>query len=221
MELCSEGTLLDLINNRSDNIPENNILYIIKEIVNGINYMHSQNPPISHRDIKIENVLRFGNNFKLCDFGSAACFTLDPRKEEKSKIQDCFSKFEKITTSIYRPPEMCDQYSKYLINEKVDIWMLGCIFYTLMFKIQPFQDAQKLSIINAHYFIPEEHPYNEKLVDFCRLLLTPNPINRPSAKDVISYITNWDNITIQLPVYFNNIGRNNRNKKATNEEFKN
>ena len=62
---------------------------------------------------------------------------------------------------------------------------------------------------------------NEKLVDFCRLLLTPNPINRPSAKDVISYITNWDNITIQLPVYFNNIGWNNRNKKATNEEFKN
>jgi microcystin-dependent protein len=38
---------------------------------------------------------------------------------------------------------------------------------------------------------------------------------------VLNYIINWDNITIQLPVNFNNIGRNNRNKKATNEEFKN
>jgi len=65
---------------------------------------------------------------------------------------------------MYRPPEMCDMYSKYLVNEKVDIWMLGCIFYSLMYKKQPFQDAQKLSIINAHYYIPDNNTYSEKLV---------------------------------------------------------
>lgn len=202
MELCTEGTLLELINSRTDDIPEKNILYIIKEVVTGIYHMHSRNPPISHRDIKIENVLRFGNNFKLCDFGSASTFTLDPKSVEKSKVLEQFSKFEKITTAMYRPPEMCDQYSKFTVNEKVDIWMLGCILYTLMFKQQPFADAQKLSIINAHYFIPDNHSYSEKILDFCRLLLTPNPANRPSARDVIGLIANWDNISIQLPVIF-------------------
>ena len=34
--------------------------------------------------------------------------------------------------------------------------MLGCILYTMCFAKHPFFEAQKLAIINAHYFIPEE-----------------------------------------------------------------
>lgn len=39
---------------------------------------------------------------------------------------------------MYRPPEMTDLYLRYEINEKVDIWMLGCILYTMCFYISPF-----------------------------------------------------------------------------------
>lgn len=42
---------------------------------------------------------------------------------------------------MYRPPEMCDLYLKYDITEKVDIWMLGCILYTLCFYKHPFVDG--------------------------------------------------------------------------------
>ncbi|CAE7169396.1 Gak [Symbiodinium pilosum] len=34
---------------------------------------------------------------------------------------------------IYRPPEMVDFYAEFPISEKVDVWMIGCILYTLMF----------------------------------------------------------------------------------------
>jgi AP2-associated kinase len=202
MEFCSEGTLLDFINNRQEkNMNENQALFIIQQVANGIYHMHSQNPPIAHRDIKIENVLKVGNNFKLCDFGSASVDTLDPKKESKVTLLENFSKFEKNTTFMYRPPEMCDPYSKFPIYEKVDVWMLGCILYALLFKQHPFQDAQKLTIINAHYYIPEDAThYSEKIIDFIRLMLTPNPTNRPSTKDVINIILNWDNIrVIDLP----------------------
>ncbi len=202
MEFCAEGTLLDMINNRQEAlIGESQALFIIREVASGILHMHSQNPPIAHRDIKIENVLRVGNNFKLCDFGSTSVETLDPKKESKNSMLDKFSSFEKNTTFMYRPPEMCDPFSKFVICEKVDIWMLGCILYALLFKQHPFQDAQKLTIINAHYYIPENaKSYSEKLIDFVRLMLTPNPSNRPSAKDVLNLIHNWANLKgIDLP----------------------
>lgn len=155
--------------------------------------MHSQNPPIAHRDIKIENILKIGNLYKLCDFGSSTNKRIDPKKDEKQFVLDQFSSFDKFTTFMYRPPEMCDQYCKYLINEKVDIWMLGCVMYAIMFKKHPFQDAQKLAIINAHYFIPDEEAekYSEKSLDFMRIMLTPNPSDRPSIFDVLNYLKGW------------------------------
>ena len=50
MELCEEGTLLDYVNNYEGNIPELEALQIFSQILLGVNAMHSQNPPIAHRD---------------------------------------------------------------------------------------------------------------------------------------------------------------------------
>ena len=55
---------------------------------------------------------------------------------------------------MYRPPEMLDQYSKFDIDFKADIWMIGCILYTLCYAKHPFMDAQKLAIINGQFTIP-------------------------------------------------------------------
>ena len=200
MELCTEGSLLDYINNFKGNISEREALFIIKNICTGLYGMHSQNPPISHRDIKIENVLKFGQNYKLCDFGSASSDTMNPRNETKQSLLEKFEVYERTTTFIYRPPEMCDEYCNYIVNEKVDVWAVGCILYTILFKIHPFQDAQKLTITTAHYYIPKEsRNYSSKIIDFIRLLLTPNPANRPNVKTILGYIQNWDNIRdIQL-----------------------
>ena len=195
MELCTEGSLLDYINNYKGNISEREALSIIKQIANGLFGMHSQNPPISHRDIKIENVLKFGNSYKLCDFGSASSEVMNPRNETKQSLLEKFEVYERTTTFIYRPPEMCDEYCNYIVNEKVDVWAVGCILYTILFKIHPFQDAQKLTITTAHYYIPKEAKnYSEKIIDFIRLMLTPNPSNRPSIREVLGYIQCWDSI---------------------------
>ena len=195
MELCTEGSLLDFINNSEENISESTALKIIRDIANGLLAMHSQNPPIAHRDIKIENVLKFGNTFKLCDFGSASIDTMMPEKETKDSKRDKFDIYERNTTFMYRPPEMVDEYGEFPVNEKVDIWALGCILYAILFKQQPFQDAQKLTIIKGDYYIPKEAKnYSSKIFDFIRLMLTPDPRIRPSAKDIVNYINNWNNI---------------------------
>ena len=55
---------------------------------------------------------------------------------------------------MYRAPEMIDLYSNKPVNEKADIWALGCLLYKLCYKVHPFEDSAKLRILNANYKIP-------------------------------------------------------------------
>lgn len=92
---------------------------------------------------------------------------------------------------MYRPPEMCDPYQKLIVSEKVDVWMLGCILYTMCFYKHPFQEMSKLSIVNAAYTFPKDHNYAPKLVDIIRICLTPNPTTRPSVFDISNLFDNY------------------------------
>lgn len=96
---------------------------------------------------------------------------------------------------VSRPPEMCDPYQRYTVDTKVDIWMLGCILYTLCFFKHPFQGTSKLSIINAAFKFPKEHSYPEKLIDIIRLMLTPDPQYRPSIVEIVDIFKNYPSLT--------------------------
>ena len=48
-------------------------------------------------------------------------------------MDQAFEDFERFTTMMYRPPEMIDKYMKWNVTTKVDIWMLGCVAYTLCY----------------------------------------------------------------------------------------
>ena len=201
MELCEEGSLLDLVNNHEGNISEVEALLIFNQVLLGVNAMHSQKPPIAHRDLKIENILKKKKNFKICDFGSATDEIFDPTTSDEFVKEQNFQNFEKNSTLYYRAPEMCDRYGEYTVSEKVDIWALGCVLYTMVFKEQPFMNAQKLEIINGNYNFPkdEQKLYSEKFLDLIRVMLTPNPNNRPNILQIMEW-TNYWNETEKIPL---------------------
>jgi len=88
---------------------------------------------------------------------------------------------------MYRSPEIVDPYLKYLVNHKADVWMTGCVLYTLNYFIHPFIDSNAIGIAAGTYRFPKypdetQYRVTEKIKDLIRHMLTPNPCFRPSAK---------------------------------------
>ena len=78
LEYMSEGSLFDYMEKKQkERFDEPTCLRIFRQICDGIQVMHHMNPPLAHRDLKIENVLFDGKNFKLCDFGSVSSEYID------------------------------------------------------------------------------------------------------------------------------------------------
>lgn len=70
MELMEHGSLYDLLRNTTLEIDGEIILPIVRDIAQGMNFLHQAKPPIIHGDIKSQNVLvdmRF--RAKVSDFG--------------------------------------------------------------------------------------------------------------------------------------------------------
>ncbi|CAL9194664.1 unnamed protein product [Musa hybrid cultivar] len=122
MEYCEKSLVTVLGNRGAGYFEEKQILLIFRDVCNAIYAMHSQSPPIAHRDLKAENVLLApGGAWKLCDFGSTStnhkCFD----KPEEMGIEEDI--IRKHTTPAYRAPEMWDLFRKEVLCEKVDIWV--------------------------------------------------------------------------------------------------
>ena len=131
-------------------------------------------------------VLRCSNgSYKLCDFGSCAFgpIQLDSAAARSSAEED----IEKSTTQMYRAPEMVDLYMTSHLDEKVDVWALGCIAYTLAFFMHPFQDAGNLGILSAQYKPCDlamcEVPHIDELI---QRLIVANPVARASIGPSLS-----------------------------------
>ena len=160
--------------------------------------MHSQVPALAHRDVKVENVLLHDQQFKLADFGSASTDTLDYTTCAKHELAERMELFEKHTTLMYRPPEMIDRYLKYAVTPQADVWMLGCVIFTLCFARHPFAEAQKLAILNAQYTMPdEEHErIGPQMRNLVRSMLTPDPSKRPSVGHLLHTVRKWDELSL-------------------------
>eukprot|EP01135_Chromosphaera_perkinsii_P002317 Nk52_evm103s221 gene=Nk52_evmTU103s221 len=185
MELCDGGNLVDMMNKRYDTgrFNEHEVLHIFGDICEAVAHMHFKTPAVIHRDLKVENVLfQSGGIFKLCDFGSATTNAFQPMK---SNIQLEQEDINSNTTLQYRAPEIVDLYLDYYVDEKIDIWALGCLLYKLCYYETPFGDNTRL-MMDARVNIPSNSKYSRALNELILFMLNPNPDQRPGIYDVAS-----------------------------------
>ncbi|OMJ91754.1 hypothetical protein SteCoe_5655 [Stentor coeruleus] len=143
MEYCSGGEIKDYIEQNFP-LPEDEVYNLACQIAEAIRYCH--NSKVIHRDLKLENIL-FSNSskeqIKIVDFGIAGMFAVGATGERSD-----------AGSLLYIAPEVLSGTDN-RANPALDIWSMGCIFYSLLMKSLPFngeyQDEVIPKILKAEY----------------------------------------------------------------------
>jgi serine/threonine protein kinase len=134
MELA-DGTLADFVKT-SGQIPSLQVKAIVKDIAQGLNHLHeinsgdSQDKKCVHRDLKLLNILRFGNTWKIADFGFAKA--LDNSTMQASQTAG--------GTLYYMPPEILRNG---YVSTKWDVWSLGVMIVEMLTGHFPFYSSER------------------------------------------------------------------------------
>ncbi|KAG7192919.1 uncharacterized protein KQ657_001376 [Scheffersomyces spartinae] len=207
MEYCSNNGLIDFMNQRLvHKLTEPEILQIMYDVTSGVAMCHHLRPPLIHRDIKIENVLIDVNHkYKLADFGSAVAYSNPPTtKQEFDTLKEDIMYH---TTPQYRAPEMIDLSRGFPIDDKLDIWALGCFLYKLCYYTTPFERPNQKSLHELDQLILSadtslrfnDQPgsiFSPRLKNIIKVCLREDPRRRPNAVQVLSEVCSMMNVSV-------------------------
>ena len=167
-------------------------------MLQGILQFHQHSPPWAHRDIKPANVLLGPGDLPvLMDFGSTAIARkkINTRQEalllQEDAAQNC--------SMPYRAPELFDVPSSCDIDERTDVWSLGCTLYALLFGYSPFEcefdaagrarvvECSALRVLNPPPWPPaaSRAPHAVALIKAC---LMQQAAERPFVADVVARV---------------------------------
>lgn len=190
--------------NSNISMPILRVLDIIRQILLGLNTLHSSKPPIVHRDLKPNNILLSFNSegeivIKISDFGFA--------KEVSTSTIDV----EVAGNKNYMAPEC---YKK-VFSTKTDIYAVGVIFYQILTNHCPYNINRfdlpevldntpwKKSLIVPSHYRSEIPKYIDDVLVKC---LAINPLERYQdamelLKDVEKCIDKYNREIIENPSF--------------------
>jgi serine/threonine protein kinase len=189
MEFAPNGDLFRLVRRRTK-LTEPDARLIFMQLISAVDHCHKNN--ISHRDIKLENILINQNIIKLTDFGYA-CRIDDPDIKKR------------VGTMTYIAPEILLDTESDLI--KSDIWACGVVLYILVCGQYPFEwgedpdintpESHKHithNILNLKYTLPEH--LSEECKDLIKQIFVINPTDRISIHKI------WNSKWLNMDVIF-------------------
>ncbi|CEF67732.1 Protein kinase domain and Serine/threonine-/dual specificity protein kinase, catalytic domain and Protein kinase-like domain and Serine/threonine-protein kinase OSR1/WNK, CCT domain-containing protein [Strongyloides ratti] len=160
-ELMTSGTL-KLYIKRFKTISIKILKSWCRQILRGLNFLHTRNPPVIHRDLKCDNIFITGTtgSVKIGDLGLA---TLKNKSHAKSVIG----------TPEFMAPEMYDE----MYDEAVDVYAFGMCLLEMVTGEYPYAECDFPAQIykkvtsgvkpECFYKIPEEYAEVKDIIDKC------------------------------------------------------
>ncbi|CAO3609554.1 unnamed protein product [Cunninghamella blakesleeana] len=161
--------------------------------------MEDEIVPWAHRDIKPGNVLLADDGVTpvLMDFGSACeARILIHNRQEALAQQDLAAEHCSMP---YRAPELFDVKTETTLNEKVDVWSLGCTLYAMAYGQSPFEMGMNeqggsiaLAVLNGQFRFPSDPEldqlYSQAIKDLISWILIADPSFRPDIHQIIEKV---------------------------------
>ncbi|PAV66549.1 hypothetical protein WR25_22555 [Diploscapter pachys] len=149
-----------------------------RQILKGLDYLHSRNPPVIHRDLKCDNIFITGTtgSVKIGDLGLA---TLKNKSFAKSVIG----------TPEFMAPEMYDEQ----YDESVDVYAFGMCLLEMVTGEYPYSECQLPAQIyrkvtqgikpECFNRIPQQYPEIREIIDRC---IRARREERATVKDLLA-----------------------------------
>jgi len=175
MELCGPELYARLCQQRS--YSEHVAAEVLVQMLQAVNYLHSERMNVVHRDLKLENWLYGGDRLKLIDFG----FSRIVQEPGETLDMPC-------GTLHYTPPEVLER----CYTSKCDLWSIGVIAYMLLLGRPPFRGESNRRIASAivRGDFNRSSPWchlSHQAQDFVERLLTKDAARRPDAATALEH----------------------------------
>eukprot|EP01004_Peranema_trichophorum_P000914 NODE_1103_length_2128_cov_33.334663_g933_i0.p1 GENE.NODE_1103_length_2128_cov_33.334663_g933_i0~~NODE_1103_length_2128_cov_33.334663_g933_i0.p1 ORF type:complete len:643 (-),score=117.76 NODE_1103_length_2128_cov_33.334663_g933_i0:91-2019(-) len=191
----AEHSIQDMITTRREQrlpFSEPEVLRMANDVVSAMSCLHSQNPPMAHRDLRPENVLWFSSSsgikgdglYKLCGLGSCSRTAYELYSSREITIAE--EEIHLVTMPGYRPPEMCELKIGTRIDQRVDIWGIGCLLASVILMNPPFDTAaQVIKGLDERKFKGNPCSHLSTVIMKC---LKYDPNQRPDVFEVASIL---------------------------------
>ena len=192
LEFARYGSLKDRLGDKKAPLSRQEGYVMMASLAAGVEYLHSFQPPLIHRDIKSENVLLVANEgvpwqratAKLADFGEAS--------EQRT------STMSQSGTPLYMAPEVIagDRYTT-----AIDVYSLGILFCEISRREMPFANLLNAKHgLNLHSFLENVMtgmrgplPSDKAITRLVEEMWAQDGLLRPTATEVTAQLRELSN----------------------------
>lgn len=193
------GTLQDELESnlkKGGFIENSQLMNLFYGICDGTNYIHESN--LAHRDLKPHNVLLSSDRQTsiLTDYGSMTERTIELK--DSRKCQEIAEWAAENCSMFYRAPELFEPRAGSSINEKADVWSLGCVLYSMLFNKGPFDyvlekgDSIAMAVANANFKLNDSQKSQRPgyMIKLINDMIVTEGFRRESLNNVMGVIKN-------------------------------